>query len=635
MPDLADLFNLSNITDPAVIANAIKLAREMGLSEEEVQQELRRLNQTRSAPTPTPPPSRPGPVTAAATAKPASPSSPRLPDLPQSVFAPPPPPLPSPPPRRELPALPDFPAESLFSSPPSPRGPLEERLSAPLSNGPIPLSNGPIPLSNSPIAPADPHEWTGTAAMDAPADLLTSLLSAGQGALGYLGSSLDKLGGRELRGLLGGNPKELLSAIPFSDTLGITDPRDIVSGRELYDRLGDRFGWNTRGDQGWGSSLAGMGMEAALDPLTLLGGLGLARKGLGFLGSSAREAGAGARLAELAPRSTAMSLSTLDPAMEATAGMGRAKFPISEHLPNLGPTQFKEIFGENPLGRLEAEGGLVNRPVDRSIVSELTPGHIPQGLTPEVLSPVGAPPPGGFPLVSNIPGMDPQLARQVSEDLARQLAYESGALGGIPPEAGLGEINPRNVLGPDRGQRGARTPIHESMPGFGTQSSRELFGRNPRIEAGVASNPSILPFPGVEEYKASELGQIGNILGQNPQIPLDPQYWRGQKAFGPHSVLTRPDFIPAPPGPAAPVLPPMLTQPPALPLRGSFGRARRDVFGNPIMESQARGTFQGRSGRSYNVGQPQGDELLDRLMNSGVPPELLLGTYAAGRAQRY
>src|SRR6266852_7894835 len=99
--------------------------------------------------------------------------------------------------------------------------------------------------------------------------------------LGYVGSTLDKaFGGRAIRGLLGGKPEELASLIPFSDTLGITDPANAVKGRDLLEQAGmiepSRPGFQ------WGD-IAGMGAELALDPATLLLGPGkaLTKAGLG------------------------------------------------------------------------------------------------------------------------------------------------------------------------------------------------------------------------------------------------------------------------------------------------------------------------------------------------------------------
>jgi hypothetical protein len=52
------------------------------------------------------------------------------------------------------------------------------------------------------------------------------LLGKAVSGLHWVGSTLDKtFGGRAVRGVLGGKPEEALSIVPFSDTLGLTDPR--------------------------------------------------------------------------------------------------------------------------------------------------------------------------------------------------------------------------------------------------------------------------------------------------------------------------------------------------------------------------------------------------------------------------
>src|SRR5919108_5247477 len=100
-------------------------------------------------------------------------------------------------------------------------------------------------------------------------------MSALLDALGYLGSSIDKPG-RAVRGLLAGRPGEGLAAVPFSDALGLTDEANAVSGRKLL----ETYGLVQPKQEGEGFSLAdalGMGTEFALDPLNLVGGLGLGR----------------------------------------------------------------------------------------------------------------------------------------------------------------------------------------------------------------------------------------------------------------------------------------------------------------------------------------------------------------------
>ncbi len=88
--------------------------------------------------------------------------------------------------------------------------------------------------------------------------------------LTYAGDSLDKLGARPLRGVLGGKPREALSFIPFSDRMGITNPNDIVHGRNLTDQVG----LTSKGSDSFGSHLTGMAADLLLDPLSLAGGYG-------------------------------------------------------------------------------------------------------------------------------------------------------------------------------------------------------------------------------------------------------------------------------------------------------------------------------------------------------------------------
>lgn len=113
-------------------------------------------------------------------------------------------------------------------------------------------------------------------------------------ALGWAGESLDKPGAA-VRGLLAGRPDQLANLIPFSDTLGITDPSQRVSGRGLLEHYGALA--PKQEGEGFGlGDLAGMAVSAATDPLTWLGGMG-ARKLLGAL-APGQEASAAARVAQ-------------------------------------------------------------------------------------------------------------------------------------------------------------------------------------------------------------------------------------------------------------------------------------------------------------------------------------------------
>lgn len=111
--------------------------------------------------------------------------------------------------------------------------------------------------------------------------LLRSLGGKTIGAASYVGGVLDKLFGdravRSAAGLAAGNPKasyrELLSIIPGSDTLGITNPEHAVSGRDLYNG-GDI------NHPGIADDLAGLALEIGMGPSTYLSmGAGAASKG--------------------------------------------------------------------------------------------------------------------------------------------------------------------------------------------------------------------------------------------------------------------------------------------------------------------------------------------------------------------
>lgn len=97
-------------------------------------------------------------------------------------------------------------------------------------------------------------------------DILQSLL----GGVSTVGSYLDKgTGGRALRGLAAGRPRELASILPFSDTTGLTDPRDQASGRDVT----DTWGLTKRGNNNFGSNALGFGADMLLNPLSLAGGV--------------------------------------------------------------------------------------------------------------------------------------------------------------------------------------------------------------------------------------------------------------------------------------------------------------------------------------------------------------------------
>lgn len=129
-----------------------------------------------------------------------------------------------------------------------------------LSGGGFGGQNPFLPARRSSVGPA-------TLPVDE-ATLLGGLMESGLGGLAYVGKVIDKaFGGRAVRGALGGNYSELASVLPFSDTLGITDERNIVSGKTL----GERAGFLTPGDDSLSSILGGVAVEVALDPAMWIG----------------------------------------------------------------------------------------------------------------------------------------------------------------------------------------------------------------------------------------------------------------------------------------------------------------------------------------------------------------------------
>ncbi len=101
-----------------------------------------------------------------------------------------------------------------------------------------------------------------------------SLLQQGIGVLSYVAETLDKPGAA-VRGLLAGQPDQLLNLIPFSDTLGITDPEDVGSGRELL----EGYGLAPKNIPGFFNSfedaafdVAGFATEVITDPLLYVTG---------------------------------------------------------------------------------------------------------------------------------------------------------------------------------------------------------------------------------------------------------------------------------------------------------------------------------------------------------------------------
>jgi hypothetical protein len=110
-------------------------------------------------------------------------------------------------------------------------------------------------------------------------EFATGLLGQSMGLMQYFGETIGK-SSRASRGLLSGRPEAILNLIPFSDALGITDPQEDISGRQLLEQWGlagpnDPDKWFEPAD------IAGFALEVATDPLSWLfpGGAALGKAG--------------------------------------------------------------------------------------------------------------------------------------------------------------------------------------------------------------------------------------------------------------------------------------------------------------------------------------------------------------------
>lgn len=124
---------------------------------------------------------------------------------------------------------------------------------------------------------------------------LSSIAHTALSPLVYLGESLSKPG-YAVRGLLAGQgPSSLLNLIPFSDAMGITNPEEHVTGRDLARKMG----WADQEDT-WGNFFGGLGLDILTDPLSALsfGGKALTTEGLQALKQGTLASTRAARIAE-------------------------------------------------------------------------------------------------------------------------------------------------------------------------------------------------------------------------------------------------------------------------------------------------------------------------------------------------
>lgn len=303
-----------------------------------------------------------------------------------------------------------------------------------------------------PIEPLPPEEEQS---------LLGQLSGPAFGTLGYLGGSLNKPG-RFVRniasGLTGGifSARELLGLIPFSDTLGITDPNQEVTGSAL-------LGNDPHPDLFSGEGAAGLATEIALDPLTYATfGAGALTK-LGKLAQKAkvlpattaeRLAGVtGREAAELAAKATQLGTPTT---VAQVAGQ-RLGGHLGLHVPftNIGTT-----FDLGPLGR-----GLQN--FGRALPGAgLVEDKLLNPLAQNVLNPVGRYLSAGF---------NPEVMMQTNEAgqaIGRRMygPQQAGRVTGARSAAEVAELMGATELQADK--QGLRHFVEKTgTPGVGAQAA--------------------------------------------------------------------------------------------------------------------------------------------------------------------
>jgi hypothetical protein len=167
--------------------------------------------------------------------------------------------------------------------------------------------------------------------------------------LEWFGRTLDSItGARAVRGVLGGNFREALSLGPLgfvSDAVGLTDPKDIVGGRELLEK-GGILEKNKPGLD-WGDA-GGFAAEVLLDPSTYFFGAGLATKGV----SAATKAGKA--LSKVGMLDDLLKQGTKDPKLLAKLLAGKSDTVSVDMLKSLeaaGGAMPKKMMGQRQLGR--------------------------------------------------------------------------------------------------------------------------------------------------------------------------------------------------------------------------------------------------------------------------------------------
>lgn len=290
-------------------------------------------------------------------------------------------------------------------------------------------------------------------------------------ALGYVGDVLAKPG-RAVRGLLTGNARESLAALPFSDSLGLTDQSQAVDGRGLLRAMGIDAGDGTAGD------VASFATDVLTDPLSYLGGAGLARGGKLLAGAGlGRGVGATTRavehgggifdlvspadreLAKLAPGSLGEATSVaarevapqaatspLAEALGHAAPIAEPAAPVRQAITELQPVDtYAHLIGYGPSARghsiandILADGGSRREALLASLQGWDETLRDIEGMGAEGRRAVGVHPLGGATLTNNTP----EAARQWLHEISTRQTDLRGIQQLAPAIPGYEELRP-------------------------------------------------------------------------------------------------------------------------------------------------------------------------------------------------
>lgn len=365
--------------------------------------------------------------------------------------------------------------------------------------------------------------------------LLAQIGSAGLGGLSYIAGALNKPG-RVIRGLLGGQPREALNIVPFSDALGLTDPSQEVHGSQINANLG--LTDNPHPDFFTPQGIAGFATDVLTDPLTYMS----------FGGHALTELGEAAKAAHVLPGSVGERLAgvTGEAAEKLAEATGR---PLAEvagqklggHV-GLGVPFMGNNIGTYDLGPLANAAGSAVRALPGGNAL-LNAGSAVGGAVSDLYN-------------RTIPPLFQKSVMGQTEPALQDVAR--GVSAGIPEvqAAARREVMGVGDLLPEISQEGGRqfrqaletptSPTGELAPAVTAQ--RELQGRNLSTlnAAGFPDQPLNDPAIAYAErhntlFNPEQAAQFGQSMKPTGQMPGREELFKGVPTEGPGSLndLTR------------------------------------------------------------------------------------------------